>query len=327
MNNRLLIVDGDLIAYRHAAAAETRSIIAKHLKSGREKEFATRTELKKFLADKNIEYDESAYNITDHQHPVDISFAISTVNKSIEKLQESTWTDDVEIYIGGGKTFRHDLALPTPYKDNRQDMIKPVHLSAVRNHLKRKYRAKVVEGGLEVDDVITIRAYEALYSGREAILASVDKDSYQCQGIHLFNWLAEDPKIELIDDVGDLRKDKASVKGTGLKFLAFQVLAGDTADTYKGYELSNLKYGPAKAMKALIDASTEKEIMQIMFAEFKRLYPEDFEYTDCHGKEQSGNWLSMLSMYWKCAYMKRSWNDPSDVYDFMQERGIEYDGA
>jgi 5'-3' exonuclease len=322
MSKRLLIVDGDLVAYKHAAAAETRTIIAKHLKSGREKEFGTRTEFKKFLADKEIEFKPEAYEITDHQHPVDISFAVGTVNKSIEKLLESTWCDELEIYIGSGKTFRHDLPLPTPYKDNRQDNIKPVHLTAVRNHLRRKYKAKVVDNGLEVDDVVTIRAYEALYSGQEAVLASVDKDSYQCQGIHLFNWTAENPTIELIPDVGTLRKEKSAVKGNGLKFLALQVLSGDTADTYKGYELSNVSYGPVKAMKVLQDASTEKEIMQIMFNEFKRLYPEQFEYTDCHGKQHVATWKEMLDLYWKCAYMKRSWNDPSSVYDFMDERGI-----
>ena len=322
MSKRLLIVDGDLVAYKHAAAAETRTIIAKHLKSGREKEFGTRTEFKKFLADKEIEFKPEAYEITDHQHPVDISFAISTANKSIEKLLESTWCDDLEIYIGGGETFRHKLPLPTPYKSNREDNIRPVHLTAVRNHLRRKYKAKVVENGMEVDDVVTIRAYEALYNGQEAVLASVDKDSYQCQGIHLFNWTAENPTVELIPDVGTLRKVKSAVKGNGLKFLALQVLSGDAADTYKGYELSKVSYGPVKAMKVLENASTEKEIMQIMFNEFKRLYPEEFEYTDCHGQHHVATWKHMLDLYWKCAYMKRSWNDPSDVYDFMDERGI-----
>lgn len=322
MSNRLLIVDGDLVAYIHAAAAETRTIIAKHLNSGREKEFKTRTEFKKFLTDKNMTFEPTDYQITDHQHPVDISFAISTLNKSLKTMQESTWTDNVEVYIGSGKTFRHELPLPSAYKSNRVNLIKPVHLTAVRNHMKRKWKAKVIENGFEVDDVVTIRAYEALYSGQEAVLASTDKDSCQCQGIHLYNWSNENPKIELIPDVGNLRREKVTVKGDGLKFLAFQVLAGDTADTYQGYELSKLSYGPVKAMKALVDASTEKEVMQIMFDEFKRLYPEEFEYTDCHGKEHVATWKDMLQLYWKCAYMKRTWNDPSDVYDFMDERGI-----
>ena len=323
MSKRLLIVDGDLVAYRHAAAAETRTIIAKHLKSSREKEFKTRTELKKFLTEKNIEFKAEDYEITDHQHPVDISFAISTVNASIEKLLENTWCDELEIYIGSGKTFRHSLPLPSPYKDNREDMIKPVHLTAVRNHLKRKYKAKVVENGMEVDDVVTIRAYECLQNDQEAVLASVDKDSYQCQGVSLYNWLAEEPKIELIPDIGHLRKVKSAVKGDGLMFLALQVLAGDTADTYKGYELSKISYGPAKAMKALQDCKTEQEIIRVLISEFKRLYPEPFEYTDCHGVfHEEVDWFDMLTLYWTCAYMKRSWDDVSSFMQFAMERGV-----
>lgn len=323
MSNRLLIVDGDLVAYRHAAAAETRTIIAKHLKSSREKEFKTRTEMKKFLADKNIEFKQEDYEITDHQHPVDVSFAISTVNASIEKLLENTWCDELEIYIGSGKTFRHSLPLPSPYKDNREDMLKPVHLTAVRNHLKRKYKAKVVDNGMEVDDVVTIRSYECLQNDQEAVLASVDKDSYQCQGILLYNWLAEQPEIELIPDVGHLRKVKSAVKGDGLMFLALQVLAGDSADTYKGYELSKVSYGPAKAMKALQDCTTEQEILRVLISEFKRLYPEPFSYTDCHGvQHEEADWFDMLQMYWSCAYMKRSWDDVSSFMQFAMERGV-----
>ena len=323
MSKRLLIVDGDLVAYRHAAAAETRTIIAKHLKSSREKEFKTRTELKKFLADKNIEFKAEDYEITDHQHPVDISFAISTVNASIEKLLENTWCDELEIYIGSGKTFRHSLPLPSPYKDNREDMLKPLHLTAVRNQLKRKYKAKVVENGLEVDDVVTIRSYECLQNDQEAVLASVDKDSYQCQGVSLYNWLAEEPKIELIPDIGHLRKVKSAVKGDGLMFLALQVLAGDTADTYKGYELSKVSYGPAKAMKALQDCTTEQQILRVLISEFKRLYPEPFSYTDCHGVEhEESDWFDMLQLYWSCAYMKRSWDDVSSFMQFAMERGV-----
>ena len=323
MSKRLLIVDGDLVAYRHAAAAESRTIIAKHLDSGREKEFKTRTELKKFLKDKGMEFKTEDYAITDLQHPLDISFALSTVDQAIAKLQEVTWCDDVEIYIGSGKTFRHALALPTPYKDNRADNIRPVHLAAVRSHLRRKYKAKVVDNGLEVDDVVTIRAYECLQNAQEAVLASVDKDSYQCQGIALYNWLAADPKIELIPDVGHLRKDKDTVKGDGLMFLAFQVLAGDAADCYKGYELSKVKYGPTKAMNALKDCTTEQEILKVVISEFKRLYPETFEYTDCHSvKHDEADWFDMLNLYWQCAYMKRSWDDPSSFMNYAMQRGV-----
>lgn len=321
MSDRTLIIDGDLIAYRYAAAAEKRSIIATIKKSGNQKEFKNRTELKKFVVDKGFEFKPEDYIIEDVQTPIDVSIALATVKNLMEKLQESAWADNVEVYLGLGKTFRHKLPLPTPYKDNRDDLLKPIHLEATRAYMRKKYSAQIVEE-YEVDDVVTIRAYEYLNAGREAVLASVDKDSYQCQGITLLNWGKDDWKLELLPDVGELWKEKTAVKGNGLKFLALQTLAGDTADTYCGYALSNVKYGPTKAMNALLEAKTEQEVMQIMFNEFKRLYPDKFEYTDCHGVQHEADWLSMLRLYWQCAYMKRSWKDPSDVFDFMDERKI-----
>ncbi len=321
MSDRTLIIDGDLIAYRYAAAAEKRSIIATIKKAGNKKEFKNRTELKKFVIEKGFEYKAEDYEIEDVQTPVDVSIALATVKNLMEKLQEAAWADNVEVYLGTGKTFRHKLPLPTPYKDNRDDTLKPIHLEATRAYMRKKYGAQLVEE-YEVDDVVTIRSYEYLNAGREAVLASVDKDSYQCQGVTLLNWGKDDWKLELLPDVGELWKEKTAVKGNGLKFLALQTLAGDTADTYCGYTLSNVKYGPTKAMNALLDAKTEQEVMQIMFNEFKRLYPEKFEYTDCHGVQHEADWLSMLRLYWQCAYMKRSWKDPSDVFDFMDERKI-----
>jgi 5'-3' exonuclease len=196
-------------------------------------------------------------------------------------------------------------------------------LTEIRNHLRRKYKAKVIENGMEVDDVVTIRAYECLQNGQEAVLASVDKDSYQCQGIHLFNWTDDNPKIHLIPTIGHLRKVKSTIKGDGLIFLALQVLSGDLADTYKPYELSKVSYGPVKAMKALEGCTTEQEILRKVISEFKRLYPEPFDYTDCHGVEhQEADWFDMLQMYWSCAYMKRSWDDVSSFMQFAMERGV-----
>lgn len=322
MSERTLIVDGDLVAYRHAAAAEERTILAKSVKSGNVKEFKNRTELKKFLKDKGLEYKAEDFKIEDVQKPADVSIALATTKNLLDKLQEAAWADNVEIFIGSGKTFRHDLPLPSPYKSNREDNLRPVHLDAVRSYMRKKYSAQVVSNGMEVDDVVTIRSYEYFNAGKEVVLASVDKDSYQCQEIVVLNWMKEQWQLEKIPVVGSLWKNNTVIKGDGLKFLAFQVLAGDTADTYCGYDLSKIKYGPTKAMKALEDAQTEQAVIQVLFNEFKRLYPDKFNYTDCHGKEHEADWKSMLRLYWQCAYMKRSWNDPSDIYDFMDERGI-----
>ena len=325
MTKRTVIIDGDLIAYRYAAAAEKRSIIATLKANGNSKEFKNRSELKEFVTKAGFDYDPEHYEIEDVQKAVAKSIALDMVENFIKRIIEFTWADNHEIYLGEGDTFRHALPLPNPYKSNR-DTLKPVHLKAARDFLCKKYGAKVITNGLETDDVITIRAYDYLNIGEEVVLCSVDKDSYQTQGCIVFNWLGEPEewKLEEIPDVGELRKEKSSIKGSGLKFLAYQVLAGDDADTYCGYDLSEVKYGPTKAMNALKDAETEQEIMQILFSEFKMLYPKKFKYKDCHGKTQEGDWLQQLQLYWQCAYMKRSLNDPSDIFDFMNERGIDY---
>jgi hypothetical protein len=328
MTERVLIVDADLIAYQYAAANEKRTILAKHLKSGREKIFKTRTELKTLLKEKNMEFKPEDYEIEDVQTAASIRFALRNVKGVIQRLTEHTWADRVELYLGTGKVFRHALALPTPYKDNRDDLIKPLQLADVRRYLQVKHKAQLVKG-IETDDMITIRAYEELAKGNYPIIASADKDAQQSQGVEVLNFGQEEWQGKVIPDVGSLWKvvigkgPATDIKGDGLKFLAFQTLAGDKADTYFGYKLSNAKYGPAKAFKALEAAKTQQEVLQILIDEFKRLYPQPFDYTDCHGVLHSDvDWFDMLQLYWSCAYMKRSIDDESSFIQFAAERGV-----
>jgi 5'-3' exonuclease len=319
---RVLIIDGDLVAYRSAAAIEKRTIIAKHLASGRTKDFNTRTELKELLKSKGMEYNKDDYEITDIQTPEDISHALYIIKNLVKSLENISNSERTEICIGSGETFRHRLALPSPYKDNRQGT-RPVHLQAARDYLMKNYTCSYIKD-IETDDAITIKAYEEKSKGNTPILASLDKDAQGTQGITVLNWM-KDSEFEALEEiplVGSLWKDKTDIKGNGLKFIAFQVLAGDKADTYQGYELSKLPYGPTKALKALESAQTEQEVLAVVIDQFKLLYPSEFTYTDCHGMECQATWKDMLEMYWKCAYMKRSWDDESNFWEFAKERGI-----
>jgi hypothetical protein len=322
MTERILIIDADLIAYRYAAANETRSINAKHLKSGKEKVFKNRTELKTLLKEKGFEFNADAYSIQDVQTASSITFALRNVNGLIKRLTEHTWADKVELYLGSGKTFRHDLPLPVAYKNNRSDLLKPLQLQNVRRYMQVKHKAVLIRH-IEADDMLSIRAYEELAKGNYPIIVSADKDSQQSQGIEVLDFTKDDWQGNVIPVIGSLRKDKSDIKGDGLKFLAFQVLAGDKADTYKGYELSQVKYGPVKAMKALDSANTEQEILQVLISEFKLLYPDPFTYFDCHSVEHTEvDWFDMLQMYWQLAYMKRSIDDDSSFVRFASEKGI-----
>lgn len=318
-----LLIDADLICYRCAAAAEERSINVMHIKSGKQKIFKTRTQFKEFLTEKDFEYKEQDYLIDDIQTAEHISHALNTVKRIYKKLREFTGASVVESYIGGGENFRHKLELPSPYKNNRKDLLKPIHLEEVRDYVVKYLGTEDHSGrSYEVDDLVSIRAYFYLKNGYKPIIASVDKDSYQAQGCSVLNWTEEDWNIVDIPSVGELYKGKSGYKGTGLKFLAFQVLFGDRSDTYVPYELSKVKYGATQAYKALKDCNTEKDIIEVLVKEYKKLYPEVVEYVDCHGNQQSKDWLDLLRMYWKAAYMQRYENDPCYIDEYVKQYKI-----
>lgn len=328
---RIVLVDADLITFRYAAASEVRSVSVKHIKSGKEKVFKNRTEFKDMLKAKDFEYKPDDYIITDIQTPSDTSIFIKQLDSLVTKLKEFTWADSIEFYLGKGETFRQRLPFPSPYKGNRKDSIRPINLELFRNYLLKKYNCSLIFD-IEVDDMVTIRAYEELEKGNYPIIASVDKDAYQSSGCQILDWTKEEWELVSIPDVGTLYRDETlkskPIKGTGLKFLAFQCLAGDNADCYSGYELSKVKYGEAKAKKALDDAVTEKEVLEIMIGQFKMLYPEPFEYTDCFGEIHSNQtWYDMLQLYWKAAYMMRFTNDSQTFKDFALSKGLDVESA
>lgn len=318
-----LLIDADLICYRCAAKAEKRSIQVTHIKSGNQKEFKTRTEFKKFLTDKGFEYKEELYKIDDIQTAEHIRNALSSVKNLFAKLKTFTGASVVESYVGGGENFRHKLALPSPYKNNRGDLIKPVHLEEVRDYAIAYLGTEDHYGkDYEVDDWVSIRAYFYLRNGYKPIIVSSDKDSFQAQGCSVLNWTEEEWKIVDIPSVGELYKDKSAIKGTGLMFLAFQAIWGDRSDTYIPYELSSVKYGATQAYKALAECTSEKEIIEALIKEYKKLYPEPVEYLSVHGDPCVADWKDLLSIYWKAAYMRRSEYDPSDVKQFFKRYGV-----
>jgi hypothetical protein len=321
-----IFVDGDLIAYRCAAAAEKRTVEVTHLPTGTQKIFKTRTEFKKFLKEKNREYDETKYSFKDIQTPESFVAVKKAIDAIIKKIKSFTFADCIEIYIGGGENFRHKLALPTMYKSNREEMARPVLLEKTREYLVKEHKAITVVGE-ETDDVVTWRAYESTAEGNESIIVTADKDANQSWGCSVLNWTASDWELVNIDLIGGIDKTaiktakatRYEYKGTGLKFLAFQLLAGDDADAYWGYKLSKLTYGKANAYKALNDADTVEKIIDVIISEYKRLYPEPITYTDCHGVEQTKNYYDLLKMYWVCACMKRHKNDRLDFDEFLSK--------
>ena len=309
----VLLVDGDILAYRAAAASEKRTVLIKHLPSGKEKVFKNRTEFKDSMKAKEKEYKLEEYEFTDIQEPEDISYCLYSIKARLGHLKEETKADRVEVYVGGATNFRNDLLLPSKYKD-RVETIRPVHLAAAKEYLIEIHKG-LRSWEIEADDILSIRGYEELAKGNKSVIGTVDKDTYQAEGFCIFDWTVEKPVINQLskDPLGYLEDNGKKIIGSGLKFLALQLLAGDPVDTYKPSELANAKYGPKGAYKLLVDLPDTQSVCAAIVNQYKKWYPEAFTYTAWNGKVvENATWEDILSLYFKCAWMRRSWEDQSD---------------
>ena len=165
--------------------------------------------------------------------------AIETMAVFLEDLLMFDLIDceEHELFLTGKVNYRNDIAVTVPYKGNRKDVKKPVHLPLLREYLQTAWGATVSDGQ-EADDDIAIRATEL---GDESIIVSIDKDFMQVPGWH-YNFVKKVKKYVTPED--------------GLRFFYKQILTGDSADNIKGMH----RVGDVKATKMLADAKTEQEL-------------------------------------------------------------------
>ena len=144
MNVRLLI-DGDIIAYRIAAACEH-----------------------------PIKWDEDLWTL--HTSEAEV---MAELTKSIEALKDKFKTEEVIIALSDRKNFRKELN--PEYKANRANTRKPMGLAVAQDFFKTKYLA-VIWPTLEADDVLGIMATQSF--DEDTIIVSDDKDLQTIAGYH-----------------------------------------------------------------------------------------------------------------------------------------------
>lgn len=320
MSKRILILDGDSIAYRCSAAGEQRFIKVIHSPTGKEKVFKHRTEFKQSMQEKGKEITED-YVIEDCQEPEPIAYVLNTIKNHIERIADEVKPDKIEIFAGEQFNFRLDLPLPKKYKGQRQNTIRPVHLKEAKSYLQHKFGAKEAIGK-EVDDVQTIAAYNALKAGHEPVMYFYEKDQFQMDGITL---LFDNDEFDYVTvpSLGELRLEKNTVKGLGLKFLAYQWICSDPVDNYCAYDLSSVKFGPKSAYNVLNDCNSEKEVLEAVVMQFKKFYPDPFMYKDWRGLDCNGDWDTMMKLYYKACRMMRSEEDNLDPYELFVKHGVQ----
>lgn len=317
---RVLILDGDSIAYRCAAAGEQRSINVTHQPTGIQKSFKHRTEFKEQMLAKNKVITED-YLVLDHQEPEPLEHVLATIKRHVERIVNEVNPEEVIIFAGEENNFRLSLPLPSKYKGQRSGSIRPVHLAEAKSYLAKKYKAEKAYG-YEVDDACCIAAYDAIKAGKEAVMYFYEKDQYQLDGVTLL-YDNNEFEYQKVPVLGELHLEKTAVKGLGLKFLAYQWVCSDPVDNYCAYELSKVRFGAKSAYNLLKDCKTEQEVILKVLEQFKKFYPDRFEYFPWQGFAREADWKDMAAMYFRCAKMMRSKDDDLDFIKFCNKYGVE----
>jgi hypothetical protein len=330
-----LAIDGDILAFKAACAIETRTVVCTHMDSGRQKEFANRTEFygrnkKKdggWLAELNAERETKSLPLftaenfiyEDKQTHEPVHHAYHIVNTLIEGICNACGCDEFVISIGEEDNFREQVATIRKYKD-RDHLIRPLCLDEVKDFIKNKYKA-VTPVGYETDDLLSIWVTQ----NPSWCQVTTDKDARQVPG-----WWIDPDKMEkpfyIPNNVGKVWKDeKGKIRAYGFKSLMLQQLCGDSVDTILPRALCDAKFGEVGAMQLLEPRKTHKECLQAVVEKYKEWYPEEFTYNHWNtGEEITADWLAIASEIFLLLYMKRQENDPTTFKSILDLYKVKY---
>lgn len=320
---KISVVDLDSVVYRSAAASETSTILVTHNPTQLEKEFKNRTEFKAILKSKNKLDKLEEYSITDQYVAEPLENCLHTIKRQIEKIKEATQADQMVLVVGGKDNFRDTLPLPKQYKGNRIDMHRPIHLAAGKQYTIERFGAEEINGE-ESDDAIIYKGYELKEAGYDVTVVTIDKDSLQADGLKLYDFTTDTTTFTEGHWFDIVKRKSGTDKptGSGVGFLAYQMLQGDATDHYFPRDLVDIKYGVTKFHKDTRHCISPKDYLELVIKKYKEWYPIPVTYLDYSGKEQTKDWKELLDLYFKCCYMKRAKDDKSCSKEFFAKYDV-----
>lgn len=258
------LVDGDIIVYRCAFAAESTRYTLVDEESG-------------IVIG---QFDSSAdYRAHVKEHELDnfvverervigpLSHALQNVSTTMDSIQAKLGPEEMYVILSDGKGFREDIATIKKYKGNRDDAPRPQWYEEVRKFLVDNYGA-LVYTSVEADDVL------AICQGPDTCIVSIDKDLLQVPGRH-YNWVNDERKLV-----------KPEV---GIRKLYEQVLTGDSTDNIPGIR----GIGPKTATRMLKDVEPTKQALSAVCTDEweKYLLKEEDGFHKIDGSERAFSYL------------------------------------
>lgn len=230
------IIDADSIAYRAAAAAQDRlwkvSTNGTHIAT-----FPYKDDAVEWAALSELENPEFSLDIV--EQPVEN--ALHNVNAIMDGIKTELFLDSYVPYLSSSDNYRFQLATIKPYKGNRANLEKPIHLQACRDYLVGRYGAEICEG-YEADDAVSMDGW-----ADKGIIISIDKDLDTVPGDH-YNWV---------------KKERYQVSLGQAKYNFYhQMISGDTTDNIQGI----YRKGEKAANKILEEAEDYKCAVGLAYA-------------------------------------------------------------
>lgn len=133
----------------------------------------------------------------------------------VKEILEATAVDTYQCYLSGGDNFRYKI--DPNYKGNRVDMVRPLHLQALRQHLVEQWGATITDG-IEADDAVVTAQYQG---DGDTVIGHLDKDLDQAAGKH-YNF-----RKKIWYDVSEQQ---------GMRWFFHQLILGDKADNILGFD-------------------------------------------------------------------------------------------
>jgi hypothetical protein len=248
----LVLIDGDILRYRCAFAAERSYYLVELTNQNGHKEwtkFESKKEAKSY-SERVTRGVNANFDIWTKKDIQPVEFALQACKTSLEAILTACAGKDgipdreveYRIYISGDENFRDEIAKTKTYKGNRKAP-KPTYYTEVGDYLTSKWKAEITDG-IEADDAIGISAMEAKEKGLEYVVVSNDKDLDQIPGLH-YDWT----KSEFYT---------VSPKEAKTRFF-IQLLAGDSTDNIPGIP----GIGEVKATQILRDAKSPEEMVEL----------------------------------------------------------------
>jgi hypothetical protein len=162
----LALIDGDILVYRCAFAAEKTIYTLVDPDSGVPfGRFESAAERRAFVKREQLEDHE--YETETEVEVEPLRNALANVESVLTKIKQGVGTDDVRIFLSHGQCFRHNLATIQEYKGNRKEARKPEHYIECRDTLIEAHGA-IPFTAIEADDALAhprSRAAQTIHAG------------------------------------------------------------------------------------------------------------------------------------------------------------------